>query len=123
MKWEVDISLIRDWLDKQDRKALAKIVAALGMLEESGPSLGRPLVDRIKGSSIHNLKELRLPVGSRSEIRILFVFDAERKAILLVGGDKATGKNKSEIWSGWYMRHIPLAERRYARYLKHKESR
>jgi hypothetical protein len=26
---------------------------------EEGPSLGRPLVDRIKGSALHNLKELR----------------------------------------------------------------
>ena len=40
-------------------------------------------VDRITGSSLRNLKELR----SRS-IRVLFVFDEARQAVLLVAGDK-----------------------------------
>jgi len=47
----------------------------------------------------------------RSEIRILFVFDPGRQAILLVAGDKA-GR-----WSHWYEEAIPLAERRYADWL------
>jgi hypothetical protein len=57
-----------------------EIFARIDLLQERGPSLGCPVVDRIKGSSIHSLKELR--------IRILFVFDPESRAILLVLGDK-----------------------------------
>ncbi len=79
-------------------------------------ALGRPLVDRLEGSRVHNLKELRPGSVGRSEIRILFVFDPWRSAILLTGGDK------SGDWSGWYRRAIPLAEELYAEYLKEREA-
>ena len=48
----------------------------------------------------------------RSEIRILFVFDPWRSAILLIGGDKAGN------WKHWYAAAIPEAERLYAEYLE-----
>jgi len=41
---------------------------------------------------------------------LLFVFDVEREAIVLVAGDKA-GR-----WSTWYAKSIPLAEQRYTAY-------
>jgi hypothetical protein len=84
---------------------------AIDTLERHGPTLSRPLADRIKGSWIHNLKELRPASTGRSEIRILFVFDPERSAILLVAGDKA-GQ-----WRQWYEDAIPLAEQRYKDHL------
>ena len=77
------------------------------MLAAEGPMLGRPLVDRITGSRIHNLKELRPGSAGSSEIRILFVFDPQRRAVLLVAGDKARN------WRHWCTTSIPLAERRY----------
>ena len=87
-----------------------KVEQAIDELAIWGPQLGRPLVDRIHGSKVHNLKELRPRVGGASEVRLLFVFDAAREAIILVAGDKA-GR-----WSGWYAEAIPLAEERYAVY-------
>ena len=45
------------------------------MLEQSGPSRGRPLLDTITASRIPNMKELRPPSTRRSEIRILFDHD------------------------------------------------
>lgn len=42
-----------------------------------------------------------------AEVRLLFVFDFEREAVILVGGDKAGS------WTKWYDISIPLAERRY----------
>ena len=68
-----------------------------------------------QGFAIHNLKELRPGSSGASEVRILFVFDPERNAVLLVAGDKA-GQ-----WSTWYQEAIPTAEARYAVYLKEKE--
>ena len=57
------------------------------------------------------MKELR-PRGSVSRnIRVLFIFDPERQAVLLLGGGK-TGK-----WPVWYRRAIPEAERLYEEYL------
>ena len=50
---------------------------------------------------------------------MLFAFDAERKAILLVGGDK------SGDWVGWYKRNIPVADARFDEHqaaLKDEES-
>jgi hypothetical protein len=57
------------------------------------------------------MKELRPGSVGRSEIRILFVFDPARQAVLLVAGDKAGN------WFRWYRDNIPLAERRYTTWL------
>jgi len=77
------------------------VSAAIELLVRSGPSLGRPVVDSIRGSTVHNRKELRA-----STVRILFVFDPARRAVLLVAGDKA-GR-----WDEWYQLSIPVAEDR-----------
>jgi hypothetical protein len=84
---------------------------AIPVLERNGPSEGRPLVDTITASRIANMKELRPPSAGRSEIRILFVFDPWRSAILLVAGDKP-GQ-----WERWYRDSIPRAEQLYDDYL------
>ena len=70
---------------------------------------------RIHSNRIHNLKELRLRVAGRGQIRLLFVFDSSREAIVLVAGDKA-GE-----WNRWYAEAIPLAEERYAAYRREQE--
>jgi hypothetical protein len=41
-----------------------------------------PLADRITASRLHNLKELRPGSAGRTEIRILFIFDPQRQAVL-----------------------------------------
>ena len=78
---------------------------------------GRPLADRVQHSRLSNLKELRPGSAGRSEIRILYIFDPRRNAVLLAAGDKA-GK-----WETWYRQAIPLAERRYEDYLKQEDIR
>ncbi len=88
----------------------------LACCSRPGPELGRPLADRIHHSRLSNLKELRPGSAGRSEIRILYIFDPRRNAVLLVAGDKA-GQ-----WDAWYRSAIPLAEERYADYLKHEGS-
>ncbi len=87
------------------------MMAVIELLEEHGPVLGRPAVDRIEGSRHHNMKELRSFGG---HLRALFAFDPKRRAIVLVGGDKAGD------WTGWYERNVPLADRLYDEYLRHE---
>jgi len=115
MAWTVVlIDEVANWyLDLVDEEpATAELVAAaIDLLEGDGPALGRPLVDSIEGSTIRNLKELRPGSQGASEIRILFAFDPERQAVLLVAGDK--GGN----WTRWYADNIPLAERRFKAWL------
>ncbi|ORE97777.1 hypothetical protein ATO4_07555 [Aurantimonas sp. 22II-16-19i] len=68
-------------------------MAHLAVLQEFGPNLGRPKVDSLKNSKHANMKELRF--RQRTAVwRIAFVFDPERRAVLLCGGDKG-GKNES----------------------------
>lgn len=93
------ISLVQD-----DKEAL---LAAVNILRESGPTLGRPLVDTIKTSRHQNMKELRPGSTGRTKIRVLFAFDTARSAILLLGGDKAGN------WETWYSVNIPIADQRF----------
>jgi hypothetical protein len=105
----------RAWLHdlrRRDRPSAILVGQAIGMLLEAGPELGRPLADRIRHSRLSNLKELRPGSAGGSEIRILYIFDPRRNAVLLVTGDK-TGQ-----WDAWYRKAIPLAEERYEDYLK-----
>ena len=109
--WTVEVDLVDDWLATLDEKSYELIVAALEVLAEQGPSLGRPLAESIVGSTYRNMKELRTVSSGRSEVRILFAFDPARKAILLVAGDKAGN------WQKWYRTNIPLADERYRQHL------
>ena len=106
---------VREWLHeirKADRETAALIGQAIHhVINGRGPDEGRPLVDRIKGSRLRNLKELRPASSGGTEVRILFLFDPARQMLLLVAGDKAGN------WQRWYDAAIPLAEARYAEYL------
>lgn len=107
-EWDIyQTNEVAAWLQElqdTDPKTAGLVDDAIYALSSSGPTLGRPLVDTIPGSTIANLKELRPGSRGRSEIRILFVFDPWRSAILLTAGDK-TGQ-----WQAWYEREIPHAE-------------
>lgn len=115
MTWGISITdEVGDWLRslrKDDRETLRLISAAIDVLRELGPGLGRPLVDTVTRSELKNLKELRPGSSGSSEIRILFAFDPSRKAVLLVAGDKAGN------WDDWYNISIPIAEKRYKEHL------
>lgn len=110
--WEVFLlNEVEDWYFTLDAGSMAAVTGAIDLLELEGPTLGRPIVDKVAGSSFHNMKELR-PAGT--SIRILFIFDPDRQAILLLGGDKAGS------WRRWYDRNIPIAEQRYRNWLATK---
>ena len=75
--WEVDVELIEAWLLALDQPSYEQVIAALELLGEIGPQLGRPLVDTVTGSRHKNMKELRPGSSGRSELRMLFAFDPE----------------------------------------------
>lgn len=118
-RWSVRVTpQVRTWLRgiaKTNFDTYAAINAAIDELARVGPALGRPLVDTLTGSRIHNLKELRPRSGRRSSIRILFAFDPWSRAVLLVGGDKAGA------WNSWYRTAIQEAEQGYEAWLQQQK--
>ena len=105
--WSVEFHpSCEEWANGLTQADAEALLAAIRLLREEGPALGRPLVDTLKGSRHKNMKELRPGSTGRTKIRVLFAFDLERNAILLVGGDKSSN------WAGCYKKNIPLADDR-----------
>ena len=98
--WDVEFTdQFEAWWDTLTAEEQQSIDAAVRLLEQRGPGLGRPLVDSIERSRHANMKELRA-----GTIRVLFAFDPRRSAILLIGGDKR------DRWQEFYEETIPLAD-------------
>lgn len=93
--------------------ALEKLAEAILTLEAVGPQLGRPLVDTLKASRHANMKELRF--SARGAWRVAFAFDAERNAVILVGGNKA-GRDQKRF----YRDFIETADDRFDDWLSAK---
>lgn len=87
MAWEAEYTdEFEAWWDTLTPEQQEKVTAAVEVLEQSGPTLGRPIVDRIASSQYQNMKELR--VSEDGDLRVLFAFGPRRQPILLIGGDK-----------------------------------
>ena len=114
MEWEVlfDEAFV-EWLDGLDDAVRVTILAHTVLLRVHGPQLGRPYVDTVEGSAFTNMKELRVQFRG-DPWRILFAFDPNRAAILLVGGNKRGDKR-------WYKKHLPIADARFRRHLERLE--
>lgn len=110
--WNVVATVEFDrWLSDQDTVCRQQFIRVVTLLRLSGPSLGRPYADTLKGSRFVNMKELRIN-AKRLAIRIAFVFDPQRNAVLLVAGDK---RGVSE--QRFYRSLIDKADRLYTEYL------
>jgi hypothetical protein len=112
MAWEVETTDEYDaWFLEQGEDGQASIRMKVEFLTKYGPHLPRPHADTLKGSKLNNLKELRTQTTNHV-FRVAFLFDEERKAVLLIGGDKK-GKNEKQF----YQNLIKQAEKIYRQYL------
>ncbi len=112
MNWEVRFGPVFDSeFDSLSTTVQDELLALATLLERFGPALGRPRVDTLKGSRHTNMKELRFQVDN-GVWRVAFAFDPERKAILLVAGDKS-GSSKRRF----YRRLIRKADERFDAHL------
>ena len=101
MAWEINgTDEFAEWFGRLEEPEQDEVIAVVELLARDGPTLGRP----------HNMKELR-PRSEAKHLRILYVFDPRREAVLLLGGDK------EGQWDRWYASAVPEAERLYERYL------
>jgi hypothetical protein len=76
-----------------DETVQDELLAQTRFLQQFGPLARRPRVDTLKGSGHANMKELRFDAAG-GVWRVAFAFDPERKAVLLVAGDKSGGSEK-----------------------------
>lgn len=108
--WEIKrTEELAKWTKTLDDDAREAILKNIIILKEIGPNLGRPYVDTLKQSRHKNMKELRIQNKKRL-FRILFIFDPDRKAVLLIGGDKCVDKR-------FYEKMIPIADNLFDKYL------
>ncbi len=108
MKWEVDLhdDFVSEYRDLH-KDVQDELLAHIELLKQFGPQLGRPRADTLNGSRYPNMKELRFDAAD-GVWRVAFAFDANRKAILLVAGDKSGVSEKR-----FYRQLIDQADERF----------
>jgi hypothetical protein len=112
VKWAVEMAdEFEPEFDALHTNVQTEILALSLLLEQFGPQLGRPRVDTLNGSRHANMKELRFG-AAQGEWRVAFAFDPNRRAILLVAGDK-TGVSKRKF----YRQLIGKADSRFEAHL------
>ncbi|SEG76676.1 type II toxin-antitoxin system RelE/ParE family toxin [Bosea lathyri] len=117
MEWEVEFhSSFEVEVLTFERDVRVALIAAAKLLSDYGPQLGRPHADTLKGSRFANMKELRFE-GGDGEWRAAFAFDPERRAIVLVAGDKSGGSQKR-----FYKKLIAKADLRFSEHLENLKS-
>jgi len=120
MAWEVEFySVFAEEFKELSETVQDELYIEIGVLEKFGPNLGRPQVDTLYDSEHSNMKEIRFNADG-GVWRTAFAFDPERKAILLITGNKA-GINQKRF----YKKLIKQADQRFndhLRQLKEKKS-
>lgn len=117
MEWEVQFhAAFEAEVLAFEREVRIALIAATRLLSDYGPQLGRPHADTLKGSKHTNMKELRFEAAD-GEWRAAFAFDPERRAIMLVAGDKTGGSQKR-----FYRQLIAKADLRFSEHLESLKS-
>ena len=112
MEWTVEFDPAFDAeFDSLSDAVQDELLAHAQLLARFGPTLSRPRADTLKGSRHPNMKELRFD-AERGVWRAAFAFDPERRAILLVAGDKRGANGRR-----FYRKLIRLAGERFDRHL------
>ena len=86
-------------LSTEEQDSIDRVVR---MLMTEGPTLRFPYSSGIEGSAHSHMRELRIQPAGRP-YRVLYAFDPNRDAVLLIGGDK-TGNAR------WYEIFVPVAD-------------
>lgn len=111
MAWNVTLTPeVQEFITGLTPDEESEVVAKIRLLQEFGPALDRPHSGTLddegspKSKRLSKLKELRIKF-ERKQFRIIYVFDTQQNAILLVGGDKVPMGEKL-----WYPKYIKKAK-------------
>jgi hypothetical protein len=112
MEWRVEFHVgFLPEFNRLSETVQDEIAALVEKMKVVGPVMKRPAADTLAGSAYANMKELRFEVDN-GVWRVAYAFDPERKAILLVAGDKAGVSQKR-----FYKALIRKADQRFAGHL------
>ncbi len=100
------------WEDLADDEQRS-VTHGIRLLEEKGPNLPFPYSSKIISSKHSGMRELRIQHQGRP-LRVLYIFDPRRMALLLLGGDKSGDER-------WYERNVPKADAIYDEFLAELE--
>ncbi len=95
------------WYNDLDLPSQEAVTKAVDRLVALGVKLAFPHSSEIKQSK-YAMRELR--VGGRP-LRLLYIFDVTREAVVLFDGDKSGNERR------WYDENVPRAERIWETYL------
>ena len=111
MTYEVEVSdKFKTWYEDLSEPEQNSVERVVLMLMEAGPALGYPQSTGVKQSKFSHMRELRIQHEGRP-YRILYAFDPNRMALLLLGGDKTGDEH-------WYDKMVPKADAIYKEHLK-----
>jgi hypothetical protein len=110
VSWEVEYTdEFNEWWEGLTEIQQTKLRASVLLLRDLGAILEFPHSSKVKGSAYSEMRELRVQCQGRP-FRVLYAFNPQRAAILLIGGDK-TGKDR------WYEINVPIADRIFREHL------
>ena len=67
--WNVETTdRFDEWFFEQTTALKEDVLAAMHILSEFGPQLGRPFVDTVKASAFGNMKELRIQMIALADV-------------------------------------------------------
>ena len=99
-----------EWWEGLTAEEQLSVEYSVGLLIEKGIALPSPYSSQIKSSKHGHMRELRVQHQGRP-YRVLYAFNPERNAVLLLGGDKSALGNR------WYETFVPIADRLYDEHL------
>jgi len=104
--WEVEYTNeFEDWWNLLNESEQEDVDACIELLIVEGPNLPFPYSSGIIGSKHAHMRELRIQHKGQP-YRVLYAFNPERTALLLLGGNKI-GDDR------WYKKNVPLADKLY----------
>jgi hypothetical protein len=101
------------WWDTLTVEEQESVGHDVSILRARGVNLRFPRCSGVSSSKHAHMRELRIQHRGRP-YRVLYAFDPDRAAILLIGGDK-TGN------AHWYETFVPIADRLYSEHLAELE--
>lgn len=105
-----------EWWDGLGTREHDAVRDAVELLERFGIGLPFPHSSKVAGSTLA-LRELRRK-SAKHQLRVLYIFDPMRQAVLLVGGDKLGANQRL-----FYKALIAKAEALWAEYVKEQEGK